>query len=183
MATKNPKRVFPSFKTNCLIKAQKIVDFIKVHSSGSISADDVLMLKKLRKALEDQFARMEENWDSSMLSIEDDIVFDEVEAMMMSTRAAVDKALAAAWNLLKKKSSGQNPNNGALPSGESCKSTVKLPSFYSGEPELWFSQCEARFRAGNVTTEVQKFNLVAAQLDESTAVLASDILKTVPRTN
>ena len=180
MAAKNPKRVFPSFKTNCLIKAQKIVDFIKVHSSGSISADGVLTLKKLRTALEDKFARMEENWDSSMLSIEDDIVFDEVEAMMTSTRGAVDEALTAAGNFLKK-CSGQNPNTGAPPSGESCRSTVKLPAFYTGEPEIWFSQVESRFRAGNVTTEEQKFNLVAAQLDESRAVLASDILQTVPQ--
>ena len=153
MAAKNPKRVFPSFKTNCLIKAQKIMDFIKDHSSGSISADNGLQLKKLRTALEDQFARMEENWDSTMLSVEDDIVFDEVEAIMTSTRAAVDKALTAAENFLKK-SSDQNPNTGAPPSGESWKSTVKLPTFYSGEPEIWFSQVEARFRSGNVTTEV-----------------------------
>ena len=181
MATKNPKRVFPTFKTKCLTKAQMITDFIEDHSSESISADEGLELKELRTALKVQFARMEENWDSSMLSVEDDIVFDEVEEIMTSTRAAVDKALAAAWNVLKKKSSGQNSNTGGPPSGESWKSTVKLPAFYTGEPEIWFSQSEARFRAGNVTTEVQKFNLVAAQLDESTAVLASDILKTVPQ--
>ena len=106
-----------------------ITDFIEDHSSESISADEGLELKELRTALKGQFARMEESWDSSMLSVENDIVFDEVEEIMTSTRAAVDKALAAAWNVLKKKSSGQNSNTGGPQSGESWKSTVKLPAF------------------------------------------------------
>ena len=86
MATKNPKRVFPTFKTKCLTKAQMITDFIEDHSSESISADEGLELKELRTALKGQFARMEESWDSSMLSVENDIVFDEVEEIMTSTR-------------------------------------------------------------------------------------------------
>ena len=61
MSTKNPKRVFPSFKTKCLKKAQMITDFIEDHSSESISADEGLELKELRTALKVQFARMEES--------------------------------------------------------------------------------------------------------------------------
>ena len=58
---------------------------------------------------------------------------------------------------------------------------VKLPAFWNEESELWFTQAKALFRTKYVTTEVNKFNNVVAQLDTRTAALASDIIKTNPR--
>ena len=54
---------------------------------------------------------------------------------------------------------------------------VKLPAFWTEECDLWFLNVKAQFRTMNVTTEVNKFNQLVAQLDATTAAFASDIIR------
>ena len=47
--------------------------------------------------------------------------------------------------------------------------SVKLPQFWQGNPEVWFAQTESVFATRNITTEKTKFDYVLQALDNFTA--------------
>ena len=51
----------------------------------------------------------------------------------------------------------------------------KLPTFWSGSPEMWFRRAEAQFLICKVTDSKTKAALVLAQLDEVTAGFVHDV--------
>ena len=56
-----------------------------------------------------------------------------------------------------------------------------LSSFFTHNPETWFSMVESQFALCNVADEAQKFGLVAAKLDEETATAVSHLLQHPPQ--
>ena len=140
MVVKNPKKVFPSFKTACLAKAKEIRDFINKHSSVGLNPRKVLQLENLQEALRDQFKRMERDWDNLKHDIENDIVFDEVEEIVNTSKGAVNTALSESEEFLEEKSV-QISDTGASPAGTTslpvkAVQAVKLPAFLTKESEL-----------------------------------------------
>ena len=91
-AARNPKFVFNAYKNNCNNKVKKIVEFIAANAGG-LDTKKVLKLEELNKALKDQFARMELDWDASMKEITDSTTFEELEKVVKETQTAVDKTL------------------------------------------------------------------------------------------
>ena len=55
---------------------------------------------------------------------------------------------------------------------------VKLPSFWQGNPEVWFRQVESVFATRNpaITTQETKFEYVIQALDNSTAERVQNII-------
>ena len=91
-AAKNPKLVFNAYKNNCNSKIKKIEAFIAANT-GDLDAEKILVLKKLNSALEEQFARMELDWDASMKEITDAQDFEELQKVLKESESAVDKTL------------------------------------------------------------------------------------------
>ena len=58
--------------------------------------------------------------------------------------------------------------------------SIKLPTFWSQQPKVWFAQTEAQFSIRNITEEVTKFHYVVSALDQETAVRVLDIIQEVP---
>lgn len=54
--------------------------------------------------------------------------------------------------------------------------TIKLPTFWSEEPLLWFSQAESQFALRSIVSEVTKYHHVIAALDQSTAKRVVDVI-------
>ena len=57
--------------------------------------------------------------------------------------------------------------------------TVKLPTFWVAEPELWFAQAEAAFRRSGVTVSSTKYDHVLMKLPENILVAVRDIVRGV----
>ena len=59
---------------------------------------------------------------------------------------------------------------------------VKLPSFWQGNPEVWFRQVESVFATHNpaITTQETKFEYVIQALDNSTAERVQNIILDPP---
>ena len=59
---------------------------------------------------------------------------------------------------------------------------VKLPSFWQGNPEVWFRQVESVFTTRNpaITTQATKFEYVIQALDNSTADRVQNIILDPP---
>jgi len=53
---------------------------------------------------------------------------------------------------------------------------VKLTTFWTHQPSVWFTQVEALFKTYNVTDERMRFNLVLPMLAEDTLICAADIV-------
>ena len=47
--------------------------------------------------------------------------------------------------------------------------SVKLPQFWQGNPEVWFAQTESVFATRNITVDKTKFDYVVQALDNFTA--------------
>jgi hypothetical protein len=60
---------------------------------------------------------------------------------------------------------------------------IKLPTFWTLRPEVWFAQCEAQFVIRNVTAQITKFYHVVAALDNSTAAEVEALLLNPPAVN
>ena len=178
MSAKNPKKVIHGFKMNCYGKIKRIETFIRSHESEDITAEELEKLKGLNKALSEQVHRMEIGWETDRRGIEEDDVLEELEKIVATTDNAVDEALVVSERFIKEKSV-QISSKVASPAVATASPTmrVKLPVFWTEECDLWFSKVEATFREMNVTTEMSKYNQVVAQLDETTAAFASDIIK------
>ena len=175
MSAKNPEGSIHGFKMNCSKKIKKIESFIGSHESGSLTSEELDELKELNQALKDQFGRMEVRWDT-MGDIDDEDVFKKLEKVVADTEKAVDGMLVVSKQFIK---GIQISETAASPTGATARpvTRVKLPAFWTEQCELWFSNVEATFRSVNITTEMSKYNQVVAQLDETTAAFASDIIK------
>ena len=58
--------------------------------------------------------------------------------------------------------------------------SVKLPQFWQGNPEVWFAQVESVFNTRNITTQKTKFDYVIQALDNFTADRVQAILLNPP---
>ena len=58
--------------------------------------------------------------------------------------------------------------------------SLKLPTFWPQQPQVWFAQTEAQFAIRKITTEETKFNYVVSSLDQETAVRVLDIIQDTP---
>ena len=148
-AAKNPKLVFNAYKNNCNNKVKKIVEFIAANAGG-LDTKKVQKLEELNKALKDQFARMELDWDASMKEINDSTTFEELEKVMKETQTAVDKTLDDSERFIDDKSV-PNPGTGTSSAGQAKiddtlrpKDTL-LRSFNLEEANLWFQKFTAYF--------------------------------------
>ena len=59
---------------------------------------------------------------------------------------------------------------------------VKLPSFWTKQPALWFLQAEAQFNVQKITKDCTKYFHVVAALDQETSSRVIDILSNPPET-
>jgi hypothetical protein len=57
---------------------------------------------------------------------------------------------------------------------------LKLPIFWSAQPEVWFSQAEAQFHIRKITEDATKYYYVVASLDQETASRVVDMLSAPP---
>ena len=57
---------------------------------------------------------------------------------------------------------------------------LKLPTFWTSQPQVWFSQAEAQFAIKNITAQTTKYYYVVAALDQQAAGRLVDILAVAP---
>lgn len=60
---------------------------------------------------------------------------------------------------------------------------LKLPTFWTSRPEIWFTQVEAQFATRQITSDETKFNYVVAALDNTTAAEVESLLLHPPSTD
>lgn len=58
--------------------------------------------------------------------------------------------------------------------------SLKLPTFWPANPEVWFQQAEAQFAVRNITADETKYFYVVAALDQDSATRLLDFLKAPP---
>ena len=58
--------------------------------------------------------------------------------------------------------------------------SLKLPTFWPANPEVWFQQAEAQFTLRNITADETKYFYVVAALDQDSATRLLDFLKAPP---
>ena len=58
--------------------------------------------------------------------------------------------------------------------------SLKLPTFWTSQPEVWFAQAEAQFHVRGITSDTTKYYYVVAALDQSTAGRLLDVLQSPP---
>ena len=97
-AEMDPREVFATFRASCLTRAKEIRDFIARRVSFGLDFKETLELREMRRAMEDQFACMEETWDNlleciRLNAIDNDAAFGELVGVMKSTKRVVDAAL------------------------------------------------------------------------------------------
>ena len=61
--------------------------------------------------------------------------------------------------------------------------SLKLPTFWPSQPEVWFAQAKAQFHLHKVTTDETKYYYVLAALDQSTATRLLDLISQPPQDN
>ncbi len=61
--------------------------------------------------------------------------------------------------------------------------SLKLPTFWTVQPEVWFVQTEAQFTLRGITTEDTKYFYVIAALDQDTATRLLDLISNPPAEN
>jgi hypothetical protein len=57
---------------------------------------------------------------------------------------------------------------------------LKLPMFWTSQPEVWFAQAEAQFAIKKITTDATRYYYVVAALDQDTAGRLLDTLRNPP---
>jgi len=61
--------------------------------------------------------------------------------------------------------------------------SLKLPTFWTSQPEIWFTQAEAQFHVRGITADTTKYYYVVAALDQPTAGRLLDALQSPPDEN
>ena len=57
---------------------------------------------------------------------------------------------------------------------------LKLPTFWTSQPQVWFQQAEAQFTIRNITADQTKYAYIVAALDQDTAGRLLDLLRAPP---
>lgn len=60
---------------------------------------------------------------------------------------------------------------------------LKLPTFWTSRPEVWFTQVEAQFATRQISVDATKYNYVVAALDNTTAAEVEALLINPPDDN
>ena len=58
--------------------------------------------------------------------------------------------------------------------------SLKLPAFWTSQPQVWFVQAEAQFHLCGITNEDTKYFYMLAALDQSTATRLLDLISQPP---
>ena len=61
--------------------------------------------------------------------------------------------------------------------------SLKLPTFWTFQPEVWFAQAEAQLELRKVTADATKYFYVLAALDQQTATRFIDLISRPPATD
>ncbi|KAG0445495.1 hypothetical protein HPB47_014544 [Ixodes persulcatus] len=61
--------------------------------------------------------------------------------------------------------------------------TLRLPKFWTADPQLWFAQVESQVTTSHIPFQAQRFHHVVAALPPETAVNIRDIILEQPTTN
>ena len=61
--------------------------------------------------------------------------------------------------------------------------TLKLPTFWTSQPDVWFAQAEAQFTLRGIAADDTKYYYVLAALDQSTATRLLDLINNPPAHN
>jgi len=68
----------------------------------------------------------------------------------------------------------------ALNMSEVSAVAIKLPTFWTTQPAVWFTQAEAQFHIRNITEDTTKYYHVVSALDQATASRVLDVLSSPP---
>ena len=60
---------------------------------------------------------------------------------------------------------------------------LKLPTFWTSQPRVWFLQAEAQFAIRKITADETKYYHVLAALDQDTAARLLDLIESPPSAN
>ena len=60
---------------------------------------------------------------------------------------------------------------------------LKLPTFWTSQPRVWFAQAEAQFVIRKITTDDTKYYHVLSALDQDTATRLLDLISSPPSEN
>ena len=61
--------------------------------------------------------------------------------------------------------------------------SIKLPTFWTAQPHVWFQQAEAQFTIRGITADPTKYAYIVAALDQDTASRLLDLLSNPPTEN
>ena len=61
--------------------------------------------------------------------------------------------------------------------------SIKLPTFWTSEPHVWFAQAEAQFNIRGITADDTKYYYVLSALDQTTATRLLDLIQRPPTEN
>jgi len=61
--------------------------------------------------------------------------------------------------------------------------SLKLPTFWTSQPDVWFAQAEAQFSLRGITADDTKYFYVIAALDQQTATRLLDLISRPPADN
>ena len=56
--------------------------------------------------------------------------------------------------------------------------SIKLPPFWTAQPQVWFQQAEAQFTIRGITADETKYSYIVAALDQDTASRLLDLTLT-----
>ena len=113
---KNPIKVFASFKGHCHSKIEDIEEFLEDPDyKEALDSDAQDELKKLKKSLEDQFQRMELEWQETIKQLTEDKQIDEIEVLVKETKKDVKAAIKLANKELKARSAKASNNEPVTP--------------------------------------------------------------------
>ena len=61
--------------------------------------------------------------------------------------------------------------------------SLKLPTFWTSQPLVWFAQAEAQFELRKITADETRYYLVLSALDQGTATRLLDLISNPPGNN